>query len=86
MWRGANKETPIEVKGEKQRVVVGVKRSRHIIFERLSYLERSTLKFLSGTSTQFFPTDISSLPQKRENCYRFCHQTAILIMELMFWQ
>jgi len=36
MGRGTNKEIPIKDEQEKQRVVVGLKRSRHIIFVELS--------------------------------------------------
>jgi hypothetical protein len=40
MWRGTNKEIPIKEEEEKQRIVVGLKRSRHIIFVELSLRRR----------------------------------------------
>jgi hypothetical protein len=38
MWRGTNKEIPIKEEKEKGRVVVGLRRSRHIILVELSLL------------------------------------------------
>ena len=62
MWRGTNKETPIEVKGDKRRVVVGLKRSRHIIFVELS-LPRRYLEFKSGQTGRNGPAKWTRLPQ-----------------------
>ncbi len=47
MGRGLNKERPLEVKGAKQQVVAGLRRSRPIIRVELS-LPRSYLEFKAG--------------------------------------
>jgi hypothetical protein len=64
MGRGANKETPIEVKGEKERVVVGLKRSRPIICVELSLPRRvAYLEFKATQTGRNCPAGWASLLQ-----------------------
>ena len=61
---GANKETPIEVEGEKHRAVVGVRRSRHIIYVELSLPRRlAYLEFKVDQTGHKCPVGWARLPQ-----------------------
>jgi hypothetical protein len=62
MWRGAYKEIPLKVKGDKRRAVAGLKRSRHIIYVELS-LPRSYLEFKAGQTGHNGPARWTRLPQ-----------------------
>jgi hypothetical protein len=71
MGRGANKETSLEVKGEKQRIVVGLKRSRPIICVELS-LPRSLFGILGHSNWPRLPSRLGQptpiLTEEPENC------------------
>ena len=74
MGRGANKETSLEVKGEKEGVVVGLKRSRPIICVELS-LPRSRFGIYGHSNWPQLPSRLGQpipiLTEEPENCQLF---------------